>query len=214
MLKFLTGVFARLFRRRRCAARERTGLTTAQAVVKAEMDRFLDGDRTGARIIHGPRRSGKTHLAHMIHRERGGIVAVRSAAAAEEFRRNHRRMFGEDANVVTAERLPLAVRGIAAAVVMDVSRRQYHATRREAAVNNKVVYLHECGRVRDGLWTTSREGGGRDIISGIPDHWPKRYNACTDPCDTLDGPCACSAWHDEGDWVQMIAEYGLAGKAR
>lgn len=149
MLKFLTGVFARLFSRRKArpaALRERTGLTVAQAVVKAEVDRFLDGCRRGSRIIHGPQRSGKTHLAHVIHRERGGIVAVRSDAAAAEFRRNHRRMFGEDANVVTAERLPLAVRGTAAAAaVMDVSGRQYHAVRRAMAVNNnKVVYLHEC----------------------------------------------------------------------
>lgn len=47
---------------------------------------------------------------------------------------------------------------------------------------------------------------------GYPDHWPKRYNACTDPCDMLEGPCACGAWHrrDEG-WVQhMIVQHGPA----
>ena len=31
--------------------------------------------------------------------------------------------------------------------------------------------------------------------------WPKgfeQFNACTDPCDMWDGPCACGAWHKDG----------------
>lgn len=31
-----------------------------------------------------------------------------------------------------------------------------------------------------------------------PDDKPARYNACTDPCDMWDGPCACGAWHKDG----------------
>ncbi len=203
IFKFLTGVFVKLFLRKTPTVQDRLGLTTPQAVVKSEIDRFLDGDRKGVRIIHGPRRSGKTHLAHVIHMERGGLVVTRSRASADDFRRNHRRMFGEDPNVVTADRLPDAVCGISdATIVMDIDRRQYHAVGREAAIGNRVVYLHECDRVRGGLWTTSREHGGRNILSGTPDHWPKRYNACTDPCDMLDGPCACGAWHSEDDWLR------------
>lgn len=36
------------------------------------------------------------------------------------------------------------------------------------------------------------------------DGWPRRYNACTEPCDMLVGPCCCGAWHtvkDANDWI-------------
>ena len=26
------------------------------------------------------------------------------------------------------------------------------------------------------------------------------FNACTDPCDNADGPCACGAWHKPEDF--------------
>lgn len=37
-----------------------------------------------------------------------------------------------------------------------------------------------------------------------PDDWTDfHYNARTEPCDTLVGPCACGAWHTEDEtWVQ------------
>lgn len=49
------------------------------------------------------------------------------------------------------------------------------------------------------------------FTTGYPDHWPKRYNACTEPCDMLEGICACGSWHDRWeDWAQeMIATYGM-----
>lgn len=148
-------------------AGEDGGLTAHQAVVKAEVDRFLDAPDLGTRIIHGPRRSGKTHLAHVIHHERGGIVVVRSADAAKDFRWDHRRMFGKDADadVVTPAVMADRFRGTrrATLVVMDIDRKQYHEIRRGAA-NNRVIYLHECDRIKDTLWTTSRERGGRDIV--------------------------------------------------
>ncbi len=31
-----------------------------------------------------------------------------------------------------------------------------------------------------------------------PEDQPKRYNACTDPCDMWTGPCACGATHKDG----------------
>lgn len=31
-----------------------------------------------------------------------------------------------------------------------------------------------------------------------PDDKPTRYNACTDPCDMWTGPCACGAFHKDG----------------
>ena len=33
-----------------------------------------------------------------------------------------------------------------------------------------------------------------DLV-GYPKDLPKQYNACSDPCDMLFGPCACGAWH-------------------
>ncbi|KKN70866.1 hypothetical protein LCGC14_0426490 [marine sediment metagenome] len=44
-----------------------------------------------------------------------------------------------------------------------------------------------------------------------PKHWQKRCNVCSEPCDMIDGPCCCGAWHDlKEEWVcSMIAEYGL-----
>lgn len=137
-------------------------MTIHQAAVKAEVDRFLDAGTPGTRIIHGPRSSGKTHLAHLIHRERGGIVVVRSANAAADFRQNHMHMFGWRPHVVTAAD-PGKMRGKVGAVVLDIDRKQYHAIQRDM-VNNKVIYLHECSKIRDSLWTTSRDHGSGSIV--------------------------------------------------
>lgn len=46
-------------------------------------------------------------------------------------------------------------------------------------------------------------------IQGIvpwPADWPRdRFNASSEPCDNLVGPCACGAWHDESEpWVQAL----------
>ena len=30
------------------------------------------------------------------------------------------------------------------------------------------------------------------------------YNACSDPCDMLQGPCACGAWHQQKEWPDNI----------
>lgn len=30
------------------------------------------------------------------------------------------------------------------------------------------------------------------------------HNACTDPCDMLQGPCACGAWHHQEEWPDNI----------
>lgn len=35
---------------------------------------------------------------------------------------------------------------------------------------------------------------------GFPDDWPEYHNACSDPCDVLQGPCACGAWHKLYEW--------------
>lgn len=44
----------------------------------------------------------------------------------------------------------------------------------------------------------------------IPEHWPKHYNANTDPCDVIGFPCACGSLHTcTEDWVaDMIVRYG------
>lgn len=40
--------------------------------------------------------------------------------------------------------------------------------------------------------------GGTMIV--MPKHI-SIYNACTDRCDMLDGPCACGAWHKIDGWA-------------
>ncbi len=36
----------------------------------------------------------------------------------------------------------------------------------------------------------------------MPKEWiGQYYNACTDPCDMLCGPCACGATHHLDEWV-------------
>ena len=32
-----------------------------------------------------------------------------------------------------------------------------------------------------------------------PDDWPRRYET-NEPCDMAVGPCACGAWHFDGDF--------------
>lgn len=33
-----------------------------------------------------------------------------------------------------------------------------------------------------------------------------RHNACTDPCDTVSGPCICGAWHTVEEWNEILKE--------
>jgi len=32
----------------------------------------------------------------------------------------------------------------------------------------------------------------------------KHFNACTDSCDMIDGPCACGAWHNVKEWIGKL----------
>jgi len=47
-------------------------------------------------------------------------------------------------------------------------------------------------------------------IQGVvpwPKEWTDRHFIETEPCDTLVGPCACGAWHDEFEpWVQAVLQ--------
>lgn len=54
----------------------------------------------------------------------------------------------------------------------------------------------------------------RRAIVAVPKHWPARHNACTDPCDMLQGPCACGAYHSlDEDWVLTgLKEHGIIPK--
>lgn len=44
------------------------------------------------------------------------------------------------------------------------------------------------------------------VSQGWPKDWPRYYNGCAEPCDTIVGPCCCGAWHQEGEFVW--APYG------
>lgn len=43
-----------------------------------------------------------------------------------------------------------------------------------------------------------------DLASMPLEYLGKFYNACTDPCDMLQGPCACGAWHSQEEWPEDI----------
>ncbi len=35
----------------------------------------------------------------------------------------------------------------------------------------------------------------------FPEHWPPYHNVSTEPCDMLQGPCVCGAWHQLCEWA-------------
>lgn len=42
-------------------------------------------------------------------------------------------------------------------------------------------------------------------LANMPiEHVGKFYNACTDPCDMLQGPCACGATHKQEEWPDWL----------
>jgi len=43
----------------------------------------------------------------------------------------------------------------------------------------------------------------------VPKHWPRNFNKSS-PCDMMQGPCSCGAWHSEEDkWVkENLEKYG------
>ena len=44
----------------------------------------------------------------------------------------------------------------------------------------------------------------RGNLTMVPEDWPPHYNACTDPCDVIEGPCVCGAWHNLSEpWIQV-----------
>lgn len=43
------------------------------------------------------------------------------------------------------------------------------------------------------------DGLDPEKLIGWPIDAPKQYNACTDACDSWNGPCACGAWHKAGE---------------
>jgi hypothetical protein len=45
----------------------------------------------------------------------------------------------------------------------------------------------------------------KNNLASMPkEYLGKFYNACTDPCDMLQGPCACGAWHHQEEWPDKI----------
>jgi hypothetical protein len=34
-----------------------------------------------------------------------------------------------------------------------------------------------------------------------PEHWPRYVNGTGEPCDMLQGPCCCGAWHELSEWT-------------
>lgn len=47
----------------------------------------------------------------------------------------------------------------------------------------------------------------------VPNHWPHHYNGVvSSPCDVIDGPCCCGAWHkyNKEQWImENLRMYGL-----
>ncbi len=45
----------------------------------------------------------------------------------------------------------------------------------------------------------------KNKLASMPEkYYGKFYNACTDPCDMLQGPCACGAFHNQEEWPPKI----------
>ena len=55
-------------------------------------------------------------------------------------------------------------------------------------------------------WSPKRQLHKVHGVVPWPEDWTDRhFNANSEPCDTLAGPCACGAWHDPTEpWVQML----------
>ena len=49
---------------------------------------------------------------------------------------------------------------------------------------------------RQVAWSESSWGVGR-LLDGDRGT-EEKHNACTEPCDNPNGPCACGAWHKDG----------------
>ena len=43
-----------------------------------------------------------------------------------------------------------------------------------------------------------------DLVDMPKKYYGRFHNACTDPCDMLQGPCACGAWHSQEEWPEDI----------
>jgi hypothetical protein len=56
-----------------------------------------------------------------------------------------------------------------------------------------------------------RDPGGLGRESPLrpwPKEWKERhFNACTEPCDMLVGPCACGAWRSPECWPDVLRYY-------
>jgi len=55
-----------------------------------------------------------------------------------------------------------------------------------------------------------KDASGNNMMP-VPNHWPPNYNASSEPCDMVKGPCSCGAWHSlSEDWVQYrVKEFGF-----
>lgn len=91
-------------------------MTPLQLRAKAEIDEVLDSGRVAD--IRLPRRAGATYLAHIVHKERGGVVVSLNPAHARRFRDEHMRMFGEQPDVI-ADAAALLLRGKRGPVIID-----------------------------------------------------------------------------------------------
>jgi hypothetical protein len=47
---------------------------------------------------------------------------------------------------------------------------------------------------------------GTDRFIPYPKGWPAYHNGCNEPCDMLQGPCACGAWHDLTEWTIVVPD--------
>jgi len=52
---------------------------------------------------------------------------------------------------------------------------------------------------------TDDEYNPENGLMSMPKEWLGHFwNACTEPCDMLIGPCACGAWHHLHEWPHRI----------
>ena len=56
----------------------------------------------------------------------------------------------------------------------------------------------------ENLCTTLRRVEHSNNFVEYPGHWPRWVNGTGEPCDMLQGPCACGAWHNLQEWERPI----------
>lgn len=61
-------------------------------------------------------------------------------------------------------------------------------------------------------WSKKKKKPVKNDFMEMPKDWIGQvHNACTDPCDMLNGPCVCGAWHHWDEWIIIRKKLTMKG---